>query len=65
LKRTDFKCKTGEKVNNIIKAEDGNFVVTTGKVHIAPVTLFSLLANPAARENLALKAKSFPRSCTA
>lgn len=30
LKRTDFKCKTGEKVNNIVKAEDGNFTVTTG-----------------------------------
>jgi thioredoxin reductase len=31
LKRADFKCKTGEKVNHIAKAEDGNFIVTTGK----------------------------------
>ncbi len=31
LHRADFNCKTGEKVNNIIKAENGDFVVTTAK----------------------------------
>jgi len=29
LKRADFKCRTGEKVENIIKGQDGNFCVTT------------------------------------
>jgi len=31
LKRADFKCKTGEKVDNIVKEQDGIFTVTTGK----------------------------------
>ncbi len=31
LKRADFKCKTGEKVENIVKEENGIFTVTTGK----------------------------------
>jgi thioredoxin reductase/Pyruvate/2-oxoacid:ferredoxin oxidoreductase delta subunit len=29
LKRADFKCKTGEKVENIVKGDDGIFRVTT------------------------------------
>jgi thioredoxin reductase (NADPH) len=31
LKRADFKCRTGEKVENIAKGQDGIFCVTTTK----------------------------------
>jgi len=31
MKRADFKCRTGEKVENIVKGDDGIFVVQTTK----------------------------------
>lgn len=61
LKRADFKCKTGEKVNNIVKAEDGNFVVTTGKGDHRARHVILALGKSGSPRKLGVKGEELPK----
>jgi thioredoxin reductase (NADPH) len=61
LKRADFKCKTGEKVENIVKGADGIFVVTTqsSEFHARHVIMaLGKMGNP---RKLGVKGEELPK----
>jgi thioredoxin reductase/Pyruvate/2-oxoacid:ferredoxin oxidoreductase delta subunit len=61
LKRADFKCKTGEKVSNIVKAEDGNFLVTTGKGEHRARHVILALGKSGSPRKLGVKGEELPK----
>lgn len=61
LKRADFKCKTGEKVDNISKEPDGIFTVTTGKgLHHARHVVLAIGKSGSPRK-LGVKGEELPK----
>lgn len=61
LKRSDFKCKTGEKVNNITKAEDGVFTVTTGNGQHRARHVILALGKSGSPRKLGVKGEELPK----
>jgi thioredoxin reductase (NADPH) len=61
LKRADFKCKTGEKVNNILKSEDGFFTVTTGKGEHRARHVVLALGKSGSPRKLGVKGEALPK----
>ncbi len=60
LKRADFKCKTGEKVDNIVKEEDGIFTVTTGKGQHRARHVILALGKSGSPRKLGVKGEELP-----
>ena len=61
LKRADFKCKTGEKVDNIVKGEDGVFTVTTGKGEHRARHVILALGKSGSPRKLGVKGEELPK----
>ncbi len=61
LKRADFKCKTGEKVSNIVKADDGIFTITTGKGEHRARHVILALGKSGSPRKLGVKGEDLPK----
>jgi len=61
LQRADFNCKTGEKVNNILKGEDGTFLVTTGKGEHRARHVILALGKSGSPRKLGVKGEELPK----
>ena len=61
LKRADFKCRTGEKVENIIKGDDGIFRITTGKGEFRSRHVILALGKTGNPRKLGVKGEELPK----
>src|SRR5208337_971434 len=61
LQRADFNFKTGEKVNNILKGEDGTFLVTTGKGEHRARHVILALGKSGSPRKLGVKGEELPK----
>ncbi len=61
LKRADFHCKTGEKVENIVKEEDGIFTVVTGKGQHRARHIILALGKSGSPRKLGVKGEELPK----
>jgi len=61
LKRADFKCKTGEKVENIIKGNDGTFNVTTQASEFRARHVILALGKTGSPRKLGVKGEDLPK----
>jgi thioredoxin reductase (NADPH) len=61
LKRADFKCKTGEKVENIAKGEDGIFRVTTQTTEYKARHVVLALGKTGNPRKLGVKGEELPK----
>jgi thioredoxin reductase (NADPH) len=61
LKRADFKCRTGEKVENIAKGEDGIFRVTTLKTEFRARHVVLALGKTGNPRKLGAKGEELPK----
>jgi thioredoxin reductase (NADPH) len=60
LKRSDFKCRTSEKVENIAKGEDGIFIVTTVKSQFSARHIILALGKSGSPRKLGVKGEDLP-----
>jgi len=65
LKRADFKCRTGEKVETLSRGRTATFASRRPMESFGRATSYWLSARPETRASLVCKAKSFQRLCTA
>jgi thioredoxin reductase (NADPH) len=61
LKRSDFKCKTGEKVDNIVKEQDGIFTVSTSKGQHRALHVILALGKSGSPRKLGVKGEDLPK----
>jgi thioredoxin reductase (NADPH) len=61
LKRADFKCKTGEKVENISKGEDGMFKVATANGEFRARHVILALGKAGDPRKLGVKGEELPK----
>jgi thioredoxin reductase/Pyruvate/2-oxoacid:ferredoxin oxidoreductase delta subunit len=61
LKRADFKCRTGEKVENIAKGEDGVFRITTLKSEFRARHVILALGKAGNPRKLGAKGEELPK----
>ena len=61
LKRADFKCKTGEKVENIVKGDDGIFRVTTQNGEFRSRHVILALGKSGNPRKLGVKGEDLPK----
>jgi thioredoxin reductase (NADPH) len=61
LKRADFNCRTGEKVENISKAQDGIFHVTTAKGEFQARHVILALGKTGNPRKLGVKGEELPK----
>ena len=61
LKRADFKCRTGEKVHDIQKGDDGIFTVTTPKAEYRAHTVVLALGKGGSPRKLGVKGEDLPK----
>lgn len=61
LKRADFKCRTGEKVENIAKGQDGIFHVTTAKEEFRARHVILALGKTGNPRKLGVKGEELPK----
>src|ERR1700739_1278718 len=61
LKRADFKCRTGEKVHDIQKGEDGIFTVATPKAEYRAHTVVLALGKGGSPRKLGVKGEDLPK----
>jgi len=61
LKRADFKCKTGEKVENIVKGDDGIFRVTTQSSEHRARHVILALGKTGSPRKLGVKGEELPK----
>jgi thioredoxin reductase (NADPH) len=61
LKRADFKCRTGEKVENIAKGEDGVFRITTLKSEFRARHVILALGKTGNPRKLGVKGEELPK----
>jgi thioredoxin reductase len=61
LKRADFKCKTGEKVENIAKGDDGIFRVTTQSSEFRARHIILALGKTGSPRKLGVKGEELPK----
>ena len=61
LKRADFKCRTGEKVENIVRDADGFFTVTTSKGQCRSRFVVLALGKSGSPRKLGVKGEDLPK----
>jgi putative YpdA family bacillithiol system oxidoreductase len=61
LKRADFKCRTGEKVENIVKSDDGIFRITTAKGEFRARHVILALGKTGNPRKLGVKGEELPK----
>lgn len=61
LKRADFKCRTGEKVENIVKGDDGIFRVTTQASEFRARHVLLALGKTGSPRKLGAKGEELPK----
>jgi putative YpdA family bacillithiol system oxidoreductase len=61
LHRADFNCRTGEKVENIVRGEDGVFTVTTGKGEHRAKHIILALGKSGSPRKLGVKGEELPK----
>jgi len=61
MKRADFKCRTGEKVQNIVKGEDGIFTVETTKGKLRARFVILALGKMGSPRKLGVKGEELPK----
>jgi len=61
LKRADFKCRTGEKVEAIAKGEDGNFRITTANGEFRARHVILALGKTGNPRKLGVKGEELPK----
>ena len=61
MKRADFKCRTGEKVNNIEKGQDGLFTLTTPKGQYRGRYVILALGKMGSPRKLGVKGEELPK----
>jgi thioredoxin reductase len=61
LKRADFKCRTGEKVHDIQKGDDGIFTVATPKAEYRAHTVVLALGKGGSPRKLGVKGEDLPK----
>lgn len=61
LKRADFKCRTGEKVENIAKGEDGIFTISTPKAQHRARHVILALGKSGDPRKLGVKGEDLPK----
>jgi thioredoxin reductase (NADPH) len=61
MKRADFKCNTGEKVDNILKAEDGIFTVSTAKGQYRAHHVILAIGKMGSPRKLGVKGEELPK----
>ncbi|HEY2457640.1 MAG TPA: NAD(P)-binding domain-containing protein [Candidatus Acidoferrum sp.] len=61
LHRADFNCRTGEKVENIVRSEDGVFAVTTGKGEHRAKHIILALGKSGSPRKLGVKGEELPK----
>jgi len=61
LKRADFKCRSGEKVENISKDADGFFNVSTSKAHYRARFVILALGKSGSPRKLGVKGEELPK----
>jgi thioredoxin reductase (NADPH) len=61
LKRADFKCRTGEKVENIAKGEDGIFTISTPKAQHRARHVILALGKTGSPRKLGVKGEELPK----
>lgn len=61
LKRVDFKCRTGEKVEHIVKGEDGIFTISTTKAQHRARHIILALGKSGSPRKLGVKGEELPK----
>lgn len=61
MKRADFKCRTGEKVQNIEKSQDGSFTVSTPKGQYRARYVILALGKMGSPRKLGVKGEDLPK----
>jgi len=61
MKRADFKCRTGEKVENIAKGEDGVFSIQTAKGQYRAHYVILALGKTGSPRKLGVKGEELPK----
>ena len=61
MKRADFKCRTGEKVENIVKGDDGVFSVQTAKAQYRAHHVILALGKTGSPRKLGVKGEDLPK----
>ena len=61
LKRADFKCRTGEKVENLVKDPDGFFTITTSKGQCRGRFVILALGKSGSPRKLGVKGEHLPK----
>jgi thioredoxin reductase (NADPH) len=61
MKRADFKCRTGEKVDNISKDQDGIFTVTTSKGQYRAHYVILAIGKMGSPRKLGVKGEELPK----
>lgn len=61
MKRADFKCRTGEKVENIVRETDGIFVVSTAKSQYRARYVILALGKTGSPRKLGVKGEELPK----
>lgn len=61
MKRADFKCRTGEKVENITKGDDGIFVVKTSKGQHRARYVILAIGKTGSPRKLGVKGEELPK----
>jgi thioredoxin reductase/Pyruvate/2-oxoacid:ferredoxin oxidoreductase delta subunit len=61
MKRADFKCRTGEKVDNISKGDDGIFTATTPKGQYRARYVILALGKTGSPRKLGVKGEGLPK----
>ena len=65
LQRVDFNCRTGEKVENIQRDNDGVFIVSTGNASYCARAVILALGRTGSPRKLGVKGEISRKSCTA
>jgi len=61
MKRTDFKCRSGEKVENIVRDADGFFTLSTPKSHYRGRFVILALGKSGSPRKLGVKGEDLPK----
>jgi thioredoxin reductase (NADPH) len=61
MKRADFKCRTGEKVDNILKGEDGIFTISTSNSQYRAHHVILAIGKMGSPRKLGVKGEELPK----
>lgn len=61
MKRADFKCRTGEKVDNILRGEDGIFTISTSKSQYRAHHVILAIGKMGSPRKLGVKGEELPK----